>query len=120
MGLLKRKFFPYEGGLFHSAPRPVFIAVDHCSGEFIGTHASSSVSRWKALEPVRQGVPRHFGGVGLDVGKGLTLRHDHGSNDLADDFQNEIKCFGILSLPAFVCQPEGNGVAERAIRTLKE
>ena len=58
----------------------VFIAVDHCSGEFIGTHASSSASRWEALEPVRQGVTRHFGGVGPDVAKGLTLRHDHGSN----------------------------------------
>jgi len=98
----------------------VFIAVDHCSGEFIGTHASSSASRWEALEPVRQGVTQHFGGVGPDVAKGLTLRHDHGSNYMADDFQNEIKCFGIVSSPAFVRQPEGNGVAERAIRTLKE
>ena len=98
----------------------MFIAVDHCSGEFIGTHASSSASRWEALEPVRQGVTQHFGGVGPDVAKGLTLRHDHGSNYMADDFQNEIKCFGIVSSPAFVRQPEGNGVAERAIRTLKE
>jgi transposase InsO family protein len=98
----------------------VFIAVDHCSGEFIGTHASSSASRWEALEPVRQGITQHFGGVGPDVAKGLTLRHDHGSNYMADDFQNEIKCFGIVSSPAFVRQPEGNGVAERAIRTLKE
>ena len=39
---------------------------------------------------------------------------------MADDFQKEIGCFGILSSPAFVRQPEGNGVAERAIRTLKE
>jgi len=96
----------------------VFIAVDHCSGEFIGTHASSSASRWEALEPVRQGVTRHFGGVGPDVAKGLTLRHDHGSNYMVDDFRREIGCFGILSSPAFVWQPEGNGVAERAIRTL--
>ena len=86
----------------------------------IGTHASSSASRWEALEPVRQGVTRHFGGVGPDVARGLTLRHDHGSNDMADDFQKEIGCFGIVSSPAFVRQPEGNGVAQRAIRTLKE
>lgn len=98
----------------------VFIAVDHCSGEFIGTHASSSASRRQALEPIRQGVTRHFGGVGPNVAKGLTLRHDHGSNYMADDFRNEIECFGIVSSPAFVRQPEGNGVAERAIRTLKE
>lgn len=98
----------------------VFIAVDHCSGEFIGTHASSSASRWEALEPIRQGVTRHFGGVGPETALGLILRHDHGSNYMADDFQAEIKCFGITSSPAFVRQPEGNGVAERAIRTLKE
>ena len=98
----------------------VFIAIDHCSGEFIGTHASSSASRWEALEPIRQGLIRHFGGVGPDTALGLILRHDHGSNYMSDDFQNEIKCFGIVSSPAFVRQPEGNGVAERAIRTLKE
>lgn len=58
----------------------VFIAVDHCSGEFVGTHASSSASRWEALEPIRQGVTRHFGCVGPDTALGLILRHDHGSN----------------------------------------
>ena len=98
----------------------VFIAIDHCSGEFIGTHASSSASRWEALEPIRQGLIRHFGGVGPDTALGLILRHDHGSNYMSNDFQNEIKYFGIVSSPAFVRQPEGNGVAERAIRTLKE
>lgn len=98
----------------------VFIAVDHCSGEFIGTHAASRASRWEALEPIRQGVTRHFGGVGPDTALGLILRHDHGSNYMSDDFQSEITCFGITSSPAFVRQSEGNGVAERAIRTLKE
>lgn len=98
----------------------VFIAVDHCSGAFIGTHASSSASRGRALKPIRQGLTRHFGGVGPDTAVGLILRHDHGSTYMSDDFQNEIRCFGIISSPAFVRQPEGNGVAERAIRTLKE
>ena len=45
---------------------------------------------------------------------------DHGSNYLADDFQQEIAFFGIDSSPSFVREPEGNGVAERFIRTLKE
>jgi hypothetical protein len=39
---------------------------------------------------------------------------------MSDDFQQEIKFFGIASSPAYVRQPEGNGVAERAIRMLKE
>jgi len=54
------------------------------------------------------------------VARGLRLRHDHGSNYLADDFQQEVAFFGIESSPSFVREPEGNGVAERFIRTLKE
>ena len=61
-----------------------------------------------------------FGGIGEGVARGLRLRHDHGSNDLADDFQQEVAFFGIESSPSFVREPEGNGVAERFIRTLKE
>ena len=98
----------------------VFIAVDHCSGELIGTHASHQATRWEALEPIRQGVARHFGGLAQDRALGLKLRHDHGSNYMSDDFQQEIKFFGIASSPAYVRQPEGNGVAERTIRMLKE
>jgi transposase InsO family protein len=48
------------------------------------------------------------------------LRHDHGSNYMSRDFQDEIGFLGIESSPSFVRQPQGNGVAERVIRTLKE
>ncbi len=98
----------------------VFIAVDHCSGELVGTHASSSANRWEALEPIRQGVAKHFSAVTENAAAGLVLRHDHGSNYMAEDFQDEIEFLGIESSPAFVRQPEGNGVAERVIKTLKE
>jgi transposase InsO family protein len=60
---------------------------------------------------------RAFGRIG--VARGLKLRHDHGSNYMSGDFQDEIKCLGIEA-SSFVRQPEGNGVAERFIRTLKE
>ena len=39
---------------------------------------------------------------------------------MSDDFQDEIAFLGIEASPSFVRQPEGNGVAERFIRTLKE
>src|SRR3954471_914805 len=76
--------------------------------------------RFEALEPIRQGVLRHFGSIEKDAAKGLALRHDHGSNYLSGDFQDEIAFLGLESSPSFVRQPEGNGVAERFIRTLKE
>jgi transposase InsO family protein len=98
----------------------VFVAVDHCTTECIGLHAAKSGSRFEALEPIRQGMRERFGGIGEGVARGLRLRHDHGSNYLADDFQQEVAFFGIESSPSFVREPEGNGVAERFIRTLKE
>ena len=98
----------------------VFVAVDHCTAECIGLHAAKRGTRFEALEPLRQGVRERFGGIGDGAARGLRLRHDHGSNYLADDFQQEIAFFGIDSSPSFVREPEGNGVAERFIRTLKE
>jgi transposase InsO family protein len=98
----------------------VFIAVDHCSAECVGIHAAKRADRFEALEPVRQGVRENFGGFEAGVVKGLKLRHDHGSQYMADDFQNEIEWLGLESSPSFVRAPEGNGCAERFIRTLKE
>ena len=98
----------------------VFVAVDHCTAECIGLHAAKRGTRFEALEPIRQGVRERFGPIGDGVADGLRLRHDHGSNYLADDFQQEVAFFGIESSPSFVREPEGNGVAERFIRTLKE
>ena len=98
----------------------VFVAVDHCTTECIGLHAAKRGNRFEALEPIRQGGRERFGQIGEGVAHGLRLRHDHGSNYLADDFQQEVDFFGIESSPSFVREPEGNGVAERFIRTLKE
>ena len=98
----------------------VFVAVDHRSGECVGSHAAASGNRFEALEPVRQGVLRHFGDIGRGIAHGLALRHDHGSNYMSRDFQDEIRFLGLESSPSFVREPEGNGVAERFIRTLKE
>ena len=98
----------------------VFIAVDHTSDECVGSHAAHSDNRYEALEPVRQGVLRHFGGIEKDAAKGLALRHDHGWNTMSGDVQDQISFLCIRSAPSFVRQPEGNGVAERSTRTLKE
>ena len=65
----------------------VFVAVDHCTTECIGLHAAKRGTRFEALEPIRQGVRERFGEIGDGVARGLRLRHDHGSNYLADDFQ---------------------------------
>jgi putative transposase len=98
----------------------VFVAVDRCSAECVGIHAARQATRFEALEPIRQGVRQHFGAFGRQIAAGLTVRHDHGSQYVANDFQKELAFLGIASSPAFVRAPEGNGCAERFIRTLKE
>jgi transposase InsO family protein len=64
--------------------------------------------------------PLRRGGFAAAAARGLKLRYDHGSQYMSDHFQKEIAFLGIESSPAFVRAPEGNGCAERFIRTLKE
>jgi putative transposase len=98
----------------------VFVAVDHCTGECIGLHAAKRGTRFEALEPLRQGVHEHFGTFAAGIATGLAIRHDHGSAYLSHDFQRELTFLGMVSSPSYVREPEGNGCAERFIRTLKE
>ena len=97
-----------------------FAAVDHCASDVVGWHVAKKGDRWAALEPIRQGVRAHMGGFDKAIALGLGLRHDWGSQYRAKQFQAEIKWLGIRSTPAYVGEPECNGVAERFIRTLKE
>jgi putative transposase len=99
----------------------VCVAIDHCTCECVGIHAAKMANRFEALEPIRQGVCEHFGAFEKNIAEGLSLRHDHGSQYVSDDFQNEIAFLGgVQTSPSFVREPQGNGCAERFIRTLKE
>lgn len=98
----------------------VFVAVDHFVGDVVGIHAARPGTRFEALEPIHQGIRDHYGPLAEGVADGLVLRHDHGPQYMSHAFQAEIAFLGIESSPSFVRAPEGNGVAERFIRTLKE
>jgi transposase InsO family protein len=97
----------------------VFVAVDHVTAECVGIRTAKHGTRFEALEPLRQGIREHFDAYRADVATGLALRHDHDSQFMSDLFQTELRFLGITSSPAFVREPEGNGCAERFIRTLK-
>ena len=97
----------------------VLVAVGHCTGECVGLHAARGGNRFEALGPLRRGVRHHFGQFGAGAASGLSVRHDHGSNDLSHDLQQELRSLWIISSPSFVREPEGNGCAERFIRTPK-
>ena len=98
----------------------VFVVVDHCSTECVSLRASHRGTRFEAIDALRAGVVERFGGHAEGVARGLAVRHDHGSPFVADLYQKELRFVGAESSPAFVREPETNGVAERFIRTLKE
>ena len=98
----------------------IFIAIDHGSSDCVGIHAARPGTRFEALEPLRQAIPASFGSYEEGAAQGLALRHDHGSQFISDDFQAELDFLGIESSPSYVREPQGNGCAERFIRTLKE
>jgi len=100
----------------------IVFVVDHCTAECLGIHVARPGTRFEALEPLHQAVGSVFGdyaeAIALEVG--LSLRHDHGSQFVSDTYQHELAFLGITSSPAYVREPEGNGCAERFVRTLEE
>ena len=44
-------------------------------------------TRFEALEPIRRRVRKHFGAFADNVARGLSVRHDHGSQYVSDAFQ---------------------------------
>jgi transposase InsO family protein len=101
-------------------PACIFLAVDHCTAECVGLHASKRGTRFEALEPIRQAVQASFGRYDAGSAAGVAVRHDHGSVYRSATFQDELAYLGITSSPAYIREPEGNGCAERFARTLKE
>lgn len=101
-------------------PATIFVLVDHATSECHALQATRHGRRFEAIDALRSGVRTVFGEYQPQIAIGLSLRHDHGSPFVADLFQSELTLLGIVSSPAFVRQPEGNGCAERFIRTLKE
>ena len=98
----------------------VFAAVEHWNAECVGWHVCKRGDRFAAMEPVLMGLSEHFGSVRADIGRGLCLRMDHGTQYLSDHFQNQLRYWGITPSFAFLEEPQTNGVVERFFRTLKE
>ena len=98
----------------------IFTAVDHYSCEVVGSHVCKRGDRFAALQPVAQGLAKHFGDVTADVGRGLALRMDNGTQYVSDHFRNQVRFWGVEASYAFIEQPQTNGVAERFFRTLKD
>ena len=97
----------------------VFIAIDHHTLE-PWAEVSKRGDRFAALVPVVDAVRERFRAVERNVARGIALRHDHGPQYTSDHFTGELRYLGIADSPAYVREPEGNGVSEWFIKQLKE
>lgn len=98
----------------------LFLGIDHYSTDVVGWNAAKVGDRFAALEPIRQGVAAHIGPVAKDVARGLALRHDWGPQYRAREFRAELKFLGIDDSPAYVGEPECNGLSEWFMKIVKE
>jgi len=98
----------------------VFTAVEHWNAEVVGWHVCKEGNRYAALEPLSQGIQKHFGSLGAGIARGLLVRADHGPQYISDHFINQVRFWGAAMSWAFISEPQTNGVAERFNRTLKE
>jgi len=97
-----------------------FGASDHFNAECVGWTVRKVGDRWAAIDSLRSGVCRVFGKFDKDIARGVRIRHDWGSQYTSRDFQADIRYAGLQSTPAYVGEPETNGVIERFMRTLKD
>jgi putative transposase len=98
----------------------LFGVAEHWNAEIMGWHVAKHGTRYEAIQAVGMAVRQQFGHLSTGAARGLALRHDHGSNFMADVFQKQIRFWGMAPSYAFVAEPETNGVIERLFRTLKE
>jgi transposase InsO family protein len=98
----------------------LFGIAEHWNAELLGWHVAKSGTRFEAIQALGMAVRQRFGHLCAGAARGLALRHDHGSNFMADHSQKPVKFWGMAPSHALVGEPETNGVIERLFRTLKE
>ena len=98
----------------------LFGIAGHWNAGLLGWHVAKSGTRFEAIQALGMAVRQQFGHLSAGATRGVALRHDHGSNFMADHFQKQVKFWGMAPSYAFVGEPETNGVIERLFRTLKE
>lgn len=98
----------------------LFGVIEHWNAELLGWNVAKRGTRFEAAQAVGMAVRQQFGHLSAGAARGLALRHDHGSNFMAEHFHKQIRFWGISPSYAFVREPETNGVIERFFRTFKE
>jgi hypothetical protein len=64
----------------------LFGVAEHWNAELLGWHVTKHGTRFEATQALSMAVRQQFGHLSAGAARGLALRHDHGSNFMADHF----------------------------------
>ena len=111
---------PHDRRIITKAPNVMWATDATQIATVHGWHVAKRGTRFEATQAVSMAVRQEFGHLSPGAARGLALRHDHGSNFMAEHFHKQIRSWGISPSYAFVGEPQTNGVIERFFRTFKE
>jgi hypothetical protein len=97
----------------------LFGVAEHWNAELLGWHVTKHGTRFEATQALSMAVRQQFGHLSAGAARGLALRHDHGSNFMADHFQNQVRFWGISPSYAFVGEPETTDEFEQPLSALR-
>jgi hypothetical protein len=69
----------------------LFGVAEHWNAELLGWHVTKSGTRFEATQALGMAVRQQFGHLSADAARGLALRHDHGSQSMAEHVQNQAR-----------------------------
>lgn len=80
--------------------------MDHYTAE-AWAHVAKVGDRFAALQPVYDAITQRFGELRADVARGISVRHDWGSQYRSHHFSGSLRLLGIGDDPAYLGEPEG-------------
>ena len=89
----------------------IFVTVDHCSTEYRRHPRGTPGDPVRGARAAAPGLRACVGAFAEGVASGLKLRHDHGSQFVADDYQRELAFLGIASSPPSCASPRATAVS---------
>src|SRR3712207_3542838 len=87
----------------------LFAVAEHWNAELLGWHVARRGTRFVAMQAVGMAVRQQFGRLDGGAARGLALRHDRGSDFMADRFQKQIRFWGMAPSYAVVGERETRG-----------
>lgn len=96
-----------------------FPVIDHHDREIPGHRVCNEGTARAALDAVEMATINRFGALKKGVIPGVELKLDHGCQNTAHLFMDEVAWLGFNLAFTYVGNPQGNAIAERVIGTVK-